>query len=56
MAENPALGKRYEEISKEILGFKTGKHIIFYSVPKQKEVEIIRVLHARMDLKKRLTE
>ena len=56
IAENPALGKSYEEISKEILGFKAGKHIIFYRVPKHKEVEIVRVLHERMDLKNRLTD
>ena len=56
IAESPALGKSYEKISKEILGFKVGKHIVFYRVPTLKKIEIIRVLHVRMDLKNRLKE
>lgn len=56
IAESPALGKSYEKISKEILGFKVGKHIVFCRVPALKKIEIIRVLHARMDLKNRLKE
>lgn len=56
IAEIPALGKSYAVLSKEILGFKVGKHIVFYRIQKSKEVEIVRVLHARMDLKNRLKE
>ncbi len=56
IAENPALGKSYAALSKEIFGFKVGKHIVFYRLQKPKEVEILRVLHARMDLKNRLRE
>ncbi|GHE36129.1 type II toxin-antitoxin system RelE/ParE family toxin [Sphingobacterium griseoflavum] len=56
IAENPDLGKSYEKISKKILGFKVGRHIVFYRTLAVKEVEIVRVLHARMDLKNRLRE
>ncbi len=56
IAENPALGKSYERISKKILGFKVGKHLVFYRTLALKKVEIVRVLHARMDLKSRLKE
>lgn len=56
IAESPALGKGYEMVSKEILGFKVGKHIVFYRALALEEVEIIRVLHTRMDLKNRLQE
>lgn len=56
IAENPDWGKSYEKISKKILGFKVGKHIVFYRTLALKKVEIIRVLHARMDLKNRLRE
>lgn len=56
IAESPALGKSYEKISTGILGFKVGKHIVFYRMLTPKNVEIIRVLHAGMDLKNRLLE
>lgn len=56
VAERPDLGKSYEKISKKILGIKVGKHIVFYRTLALKEVEIVRVLHARMDLKNRLIE
>ncbi|ANH80994.1 plasmid stabilization protein [Niabella ginsenosidivorans] len=56
LAENPMLGKNYEAISKDIHGFKTGKHIIFYRALKHKAIEIVRILHESMDLRNRLTE
>jgi toxin ParE1/3/4 len=30
IGKNPEFGKSYQEISKSLLGFKSGKHIIFY--------------------------
>ena len=54
IAETPASGKNYDEISKEILGFGVGKHIIFYRKLNSKEIEVIRILHERMDLRNRL--
>ena len=56
LGENPELGREYFGISRNLLGFKTGKHIIFYHLTSTNEVEIIRILHERMDLKTRLTE
>lgn len=53
---NPNLGREYFEISKNLLGLKTGKHIIFYHFISEKEIEIIRILHGRMDLKTKLNE
>lgn len=56
IGENPDIGKKYDGIKKSLRGFKSGRHIIFYkSTPKDK-IEIIRILHERMDLKTRLTE
>lgn len=54
IAESPALGKKYREISNEISGFRVGKHIIFYRELKNDEIEVIRILHERMDLRNRL--
>lgn len=54
IAEKPTKGKKYLEISDEILGFKVERHIIFYRQVSQNEIEIIRILHERMDLKNRI--
>jgi len=56
IAENQNLGKIYEEISKQLLGMKANRHIIFYRTVNENYVEITRILHERMDLKKRVTE
>jgi len=56
IGENPDLGKEYIEIKRNLLGLKSGKHIIFYHLISDKEIEVIRILHERMDLKSRLTE
>ena len=50
IASNPDIGKEYEEIGNNLLGFRSGKHIIFYHVLNKHEIEIIRILHERMDL------
>jgi toxin ParE1/3/4 len=56
IAENPNLGKNYEGISKQLLGIKTNRHLIFYRTLSEDYVEITRILHERMDLKKRIAE
>ena len=56
IAENPDLGKNYEGISKQLFGIKANRHIIFYRTLNENYVEITRILHERMDLKKRIAE
>jgi toxin ParE1/3/4 len=56
IGENPDLGREYTEIKRNLLGFKSGKHIIFYHIISEEEIEVIRILHERVDLKNRLTE
>jgi toxin ParE1/3/4 len=56
IAENPNLGKNYDGISKQLLGIKTNRHLIFYRTLSEDYVEITRILHERMDLKKRIAE
>ena len=56
IAESPAIGKNYREISSEIWGLRIGKHIIFYKAVKPEEIEVVRILHERMDLRSRLEE
>ncbi len=54
LALEPTLSKSYEVIAKNILGFKTGEHLIFYRVVSPQEIEVIRILHGMMDLKTHL--
>ena len=56
IGENPDLGREYSGIRMNLFGLKSGKHIIFYHMITNDEIEVIRILHERMDLKKRLTE
>lgn len=54
LANNTELGRNYDIVSKGILGFKSGEHIIFYSIISNNEIEIVRIIHGIMDLKSRL--
>lgn len=54
LANNPEFGRTYDIVTKGILGFKSGEHIIFYSIIAKNEIEIIRILHGMMDLKSKL--
>jgi len=56
VANNPDLGKNYSEVIKNLLGFRAGRHIIFYRKIEEDEIEIIRILHEQMDLKNRIKE
>lgn len=56
ITKKPIIGKNYNEISIEILGVSVGKHIIFYRKLETKDIEIVRILHERIDLKNRINE
>ena len=56
IVQNPELGKNYDEIDKVILGLRVGKHIVFYRVVQAGNIEILRILHQRMDLKSNIDE
>ncbi len=52
LAENPQLGKSYDILVMDILGYKCGQHIIFFREVAKNEIVVERVLHGMMDLKK----
>ncbi|MBF6639913.1 type II toxin-antitoxin system RelE/ParE family toxin [Flavobacterium sp. J49] len=54
LANKPNQGKSYEVVEKNILGFKTGEHLIFYRIITENEIEVVRILHGMMDLKNHL--
>ncbi len=54
ISSHPSSGRAYPEISTSLLGYKINKHIIFYHLLTSNEVEVVRILHERMDLKVQL--
>lgn len=57
LAENPGSGKDFAFVRKNYRCSKVKSHLIFYRITdSREEVEIIRVLHQRMDLENRLNE
>ena len=56
LADEKVFGKKYEDISDNILGFRVGQHIIFYRRLKGNKIEIARILHNRTDLRNRVQE
>ncbi len=52
---DPEAGKDYGHVREGYLGLKVGSHLVFYRWDQAgKAIEIIRVLHGRMDLENRL--
>ena len=57
LANNPALGKDYGQVRKGYFRYRIKSHFIFYKLnQKNEEIEIIRILHQRMDIECRLNE
>ncbi len=56
LSEHQRFGRNYIEIDSEIYGYKSGQHIIFYRTLNETEIEIVRFLHTRMDIKNRIEE
>ena len=57
ITENPRLiGLKYEEIAEGLHGYRANKHIIFYRILTDGDILVIRILHQRMDLKRRMLE
>lgn len=56
LADNQKLGKNYNQIDKDIFGYQSGQHLIFYRILNTSKIEITRILHSSMDLKNRIQE
>ena len=54
IAENPHLGREYDGMMGGLFGLKTGKHIIFYQIRNEEQLDVVRILHERMDLKSKM--
>jgi toxin ParE1/3/4 len=57
LSENPKTGKDYGHLRKGYFCSRIKSHFIFYKKnQKREEIEIIRVLHQRMDIENQLDE
>jgi toxin ParE1/3/4 len=54
LAEDPQLGRSYNILAMNILGYKCGRHIILYREISKSEIVVERVLHGMMDLKSKI--
>lgn len=54
IATNPAKGKSIDAVRKGYKKLSYGKHNIFFRIATDEIIEIIRVLHVRMDIESRL--
>ncbi len=49
-------GREYKELGEKAYGFKVNKYIIFYRIPADGAIEVVRILHERMDLSNRFAD
>lgn len=54
LAANPLIGNDCSEIRSGYLKFNAGSHVIFYRRKLDNLIEIVRVLHGRMDIEAQL--
>ncbi|MBT7142864.1 MAG: type II toxin-antitoxin system RelE/ParE family toxin, partial [Bacteroidetes bacterium] len=57
LSKNPKSGKDYSKVRKGYFRSRIKSHFIFYKINRKNEdIEIIRILHQRMDIETRLSE
>jgi toxin ParE1/3/4 len=56
LAKNPLKGKDCSEIRTSYRKYAAGSHVIFYRQLSDHSIEIVRILHGRMDIEARLSE
>lgn len=56
ISKNPDLGRSYNHLRKSYWGIIVKSHIVFYRRKSAKHIEIMRILHRRMDLESRIKD
>lgn len=54
LAEKPNLGRACDDIRAGYYKYGVGKHVIFYRHTEKSQIEIVRILHVRMDIEQHL--
>lgn len=52
LADQKLNGKLYSDLGLEVMGFRADNHILFYRKISASKIEIIRILHQKMDYNK----
>ena len=55
VASNPEIGRKYGHVYPGLMGYKAYQHIIFYRVG-DSVIEVVRILHSKMDIEQRLND
>ena len=57
LSENPKSGKNYQDVRKGYFRSRVKSHLIFYKInAKENVLEIVRILHQRVDIESRLDD
>ncbi len=56
LSQNSEKGRNCDDIRPGYQKYSVGKHFIFYRITKPHHIEIVRILHGRMNLELRLAE
>ncbi|GJL76947.1 MAG TPA: type II toxin-antitoxin system RelE/ParE family toxin [Nitrosomonas nitrosa] len=54
LANKPDLGRLCDDIREGYFKYGVGKHVIFYRRAEQGQIEIVRIMHGRMDIEQHL--
>ena len=54
LAENPQLGRSVDHLRPGYLRHSVGSHFVFYRLGQHQAIEIVRILHQRMDFRRHL--
>jgi toxin ParE1/3/4 len=54
LADNPEIGRVCDDIRVGYYKFGVGKHLIYYRNKEKDQIEIVRILHGRMDIEQHL--
>jgi toxin ParE1/3/4 len=54
IADDPGVGKNFSDVDPNFYGFKKNRHIIFYRLHLIYGIEIVRILHEKMDISNRM--
>ena len=54
LADGKAEAKQYPEIQSDLFGTRAGQHIIFFRRVEKGTIQVVRILHNRMDLRNRI--
>lgn len=54
LTDKPDLGRACDDIREGYFKYGVGKHVIFYRYIEKGQIEIVRILHGRMDIEQHL--